>query len=260
VTIVLTLVALVVGLTALFWGMAMFIQPFIYEQVVDKLPLRAALAGMVMGGFLAGWVSINTRSEPKNKYGGLHDFSSTTIVNIDEFDAIRQLGVKDESGKPKEITVRYKWRPDAGGRFVDKDSEKEFKLNDAVSMTVAIVVPDQNGRTARFNAEIGTKDGKDKGKYVVTNDERRFLEEGGSRYIDGRKPRDVIVPSTGTFIIVVLINLLHLVLWIVVFWPILRFNLGTSLLIALGFTLIFMLGIMPLLFDLNTIKPVLAKA
>ncbi|HET6574738.1 MAG TPA: hypothetical protein VFG68_14115 [Fimbriiglobus sp.] len=256
VVLVLTLVLGTVGLTAMFWGLALFVQGYLYNQPADKLPLRALAAGLGVAVFLTGWTYLNTRASHVNKYGALHEFSATTQKPVDEFEAVRRLAIKDEKGQPKEVTVPFKWEPGGpgGGRFVEAATGKEFQVNTANYMTVALLVPEAGGK-ARFNAKL--KDGV----YAREGDNIRFEEQGGVRYIEtstSNNLRHMEVPSTGGFAVAVAINVLHYVVWFLAFWLGLRFTVGHALGLAAAFGTASMLVLMPLLFERNELKPAVA--
>ena len=79
VVLILTLVLGTFALTALFWGLALFVQGYLYNQPADKLPLRALAAGLGVAIFLTGWTYLNTRATHKDKYGVLHEFVATYL-------------------------------------------------------------------------------------------------------------------------------------------------------------------------------------
>jgi hypothetical protein len=253
--LVLTLVLGTVGLTALFWALAVSVQGYLYNQPADKLPLRALVAGLGVAIFLTGWTYLNTRAAHANKYGVLHEFVATSQVEVNEFEAVRQWPrLKNEKGQPKETTAPFKWQPGGpgGGKFVEADTGKEFQTNTSDYMTVALLVP-AGGSKARFEAELQD------GAYTTrADDERRFTEQGGGRFIDARNPRHMEVPSTGGLVVAVAVNVLHFVVWFLAFWLGLRFTVGHSLGLAAAFGAASMLILMPLLFDLNKVKPVVA--
>jgi hypothetical protein len=261
--LVLTLVLGTVGLTALFWALAVSVQGYLYNQPADKLPLRALVAGLGVAIFLTGWTYLNTRASHPDKYGVLHEAKPTKLVPIEEFEEVRRYArfvgnkvewIKDEKGQPKEETVAYKWQPGgAGGRFVEPGTAKEFRTNTSSYMTVALLIPEGGGKKTRFEAEMQD------GTYTQrADDERRFTEQGGERYINANNPRQMEVPSAGGFAAVVAINVLHFVVWFLAFWLGLQFTVGHSLGLAAAFGAASMLILMPLLFDLNKVKPVVA--
>lgn len=261
-TLALTLVALVVALTALFWGVSVFLQGYLYSQPVDRLPLRAVAAGLLVAVVLTGWTYANTRATHRDRYGVLLGFdrmmSPTAEKPVPEFTAVRRLGrtdgrkvqwLTDEKGNPREVTTGYKWQGEENrGRFVDPAGQ-EFRLSTAEAVTVALEVP-EDGKAARFEAEL--KDGQ----YAPgAGGERVFQEAGGSRFIDGTNPRKMQIPSPGAATVGILINAGHLLAWLVAFWLMLRFGFGH----ALGLTAVFggvaMVVLMPLLFNTNDPKP-----
>jgi hypothetical protein len=260
VTLVLTLVLSTVALTALFWALAVFLQAYLYNQPADQLPLRALCGGLAVGCFLTAWVYLNTRQVSHTDQFGVvfgfdHMMVATSIRDVDEFEAVRRLRVQDEKRQPKEATVPFKWQSGAtgGGRFVESGTGKDFRTNTSDYMTVAVLVPEGDGGKARFEAAM--KDGT----YAREGDYVRFAEQGGSRFIDSDPrdgPRLMQVPSAGGLAAAVGVNVLHYVVWFLVFWLALRFTFGH----ALGLTAIFatasMLVLMPLLFRLNEPKPV----
>jgi hypothetical protein len=184
--------------------------------------------------------------------------SPTAEKPVSEFTAVRRLGrtdgrkvqwLTDEKGNPREAATTYKWQGEENrGKFVDPAGQ-EFKLTSAEAVTVALEVP-EDGKAARFETEL--KDGQ----YATgASGERVFKEVGGSRFIDGTAPRKMQIPSPGAATVGILINVGHLLAWLVAFWLVLRFAFGH----ALGLTAVFggvsMLVLMPLLFNANDPKP-----
>ena len=250
-TLVLTLVLTAIALFALFLGLSIVMQNYLYSTVVDRLPIRAAVGGLAIACFLTFWTYVNTRAEHRDKYGTLFEFTPSSVKTVEEFEAVRQLAIKDEQGKPKQLTAKYKWQPGGGsGKFVDAESGKDFRLNDTNSMTVALEVPEAEGKKTRFEAEL--KDGNYVGK---GNEERLFIEQGGSRTIDGMNPRLMTIPSSSAMVLALLLNAMLFVVWLLVFWPVLGYNVGHSLGLTAIFAGVTMFVVMPLYFSLNTVKP-----
>lgn len=258
VTLALTFAVSAAALTALFWGLALIGQGYLYGQPADKLPLRALVAGLAVALFMGVWTYANTRASHPDKYGTVFEFTPTSTKEVTEFEAVRRFGktdgkavtwLTDEKGQPRETMTRYKWEAEGGGKFVEVGTAKEFKLNDANSLTLALLVP-EDGKTVRFEAP--TKDGV----YVTKKEEVRFEEQGGSRYIEGGRPRQMVVPSASAFALAVVLNVGHFVVWFLAFWLVLRFSAGHALLFVAVLGTVAMLVVMPLLFQLNTPKPV----
>jgi hypothetical protein len=246
----LTFILLTVALTALFWGLSVVVQGYLYSQPADKLPLRALVAGLLVACFLTFWTYTNTRASHPDKYGTFFEFSPTATRNVDEFEAVRRLAYKDANGQPKEETMPFRWQSaGGGGRFVNPATNQEFRLNTASYMTVALLVP-EGDQTIRFDAVLNGD--------TYATPTRRFVEEGGSRYIDGTNPRLMVVPSSSAFALALLLNFAHFLVWLLAFWPNLRYSFGPALMLTILFGGVTMVVVMPMLFQMNTPKPMLA--
>ena len=250
--LILTLVLTILAAFALLWAIGFTLQSYLYEQVTDYLILRAAIGGILLGGFYTFWVFVNTRAEFPNKYGVIQEFSPTKRTEIDEFTAIRQFpNSKGPDGKPKEETTVFK-KSGAGrtARFVD-DRNMPFKRNDSQFITTAFEIKDAAGKTSRFDAVMNAA-----GQYEYPNGRSaRFVETGSKRYIEEDNPGLMFAPSTSALVGAILLNLMNYLIWVIAFWPCLRFTLGHSIGGALGFGTLMMLLVVPLLFEQNLVKP-----
>jgi hypothetical protein len=245
-------------LFALLWVVTVVAQGYFYQQPADRLPLRAAAAALLIGGYLTLWVALDRKSP--GKYDTFFEFAPYSTATFDEFDAVRweadpasrsKVAFKsDPGGKPLEVTAHYKRSGGKTSRFVDDKTGKEFVLSDGGMLTAAVrLKPDEKADPVRFNAvfredqRTGTKTYPPKG-----SEDRRFEEEKGSRYVMLDQPGVIYIPSTGAVILALLINLGLFVVWFVAFWPVLRYGAGFSFLLTLAFGLITMLAVMPVLF------------
>lgn len=249
--LILTLVLTILAAFALLWAIGFTLQSYLYERVTDHLVLRAAIGGILLGCFYTFWVFVNTRAEFKDKYGVLHQFSPMARSESVEFTAIRSFpNTKGPDGKPREETTAYK-KSGAGrtARFVDSKN-MPFKRNDSQFVTVALDIKDAAGKTARFDAIMNAA-----GQYEYPNGRSaRFVETGGKRYVEEDNPGLVFAPSTSALVGAILLNLMNFLIWVVAFWPCLRFTLGHSIGGALGFGTLMMLLVVPLLFEKNEVK------
>jgi hypothetical protein len=250
--LILTWIFTTIGAFALLWAAAFLMQSYLYEQIADRLPLRAAIGAIFLGCFYTFWVFVNTRAEFKDKYGVLQEFSPTARTESSEFTAVRQYpNSKGPDGKVREELVTFK--KSGSGRnpkFVD-DKNQTFRLNDSQYITSSMDVKDAKGNTARFDALLDSK-----GAYDQSNGRMaRFIEVGGKRFVEADNPSLVFAPSTAALIGAVALNVMSYLIWIVAFWPCLRFTLGHSIAGAIGFGALMMLFIVPLLFEKNLVKP-----
>ena len=83
-------------------------------DVLEKHGIEYALCGgLAVGCFLTAWVYLNTRQvSHTDQFGVVFGFDrmmvATSNKEVDEFEAVRRLRVKDEKGQPKEVTVPFK--------------------------------------------------------------------------------------------------------------------------------------------------------
>jgi hypothetical protein len=247
VTLALTFVLLALALGVVFFGASLFLQGYLYNEPADRLPIRAAAAGVLVAAFLTAWVAVNARPGAADRYGTLFEFNPTASQPFDELDAVRRAGPIDAEGHPKETAVAYK---KLGPRFVEaKNTSRPFVLTTADYMVVAVDVKEKDGETkTRYEAELDAN-----GKYP-SGAVRVFREVGGPRYIEFSQlgmPSPVYVPSRGALLGAVALNALHFAAWLAAFWLVMRFSLGHAVGLAAGFGLAAMLILMPLLFDRN---------
>ncbi len=246
---------------AMFWGITLFAQKFLYNGPADKLPLRAAVAGLLLGCFLTAWIYVNTRADGENKYGVIHQFSpNDKSAPVAKFQAVRNK-LDPNLKAVGEETVTFEWLPtDKGERYVPTNPKPAgnplpFAVASPVHSTTALLLDDA-GKPVRYEAVMDAK-GYAGEKYT-------FQEKGGGRTILLTRGQDtaqaeriaVVSPSGGAVFLALALNALHMVVWFVVFWPVLRFNVGH----AIGFTVVFFaiatVLLMPLLFDMNKVaKP-----
>ena len=250
-SLVLTFLACLVGLTAVFLGLSLTLQRLFYSQVADKLPLRAVVAALILAIFLTGWTFLNTRASHKDKYGTFLEFNSTAQAPLTDFQAVRRLRFKDkESGQFKEESVPFVLSAD-GKQFVEKDGLKPFRRNTSDYVTTALLVT-RDGKSSKFVAPIAEFTSADQKK---TGDPVLFKEETGTATVSDQNLHVVEIFSYAGLVAVLGLNVLHFALWLVAFWPVLRFRVGLALLLTAIFGGVTMLVLMPLLFNSNAVKP-----
>ncbi len=249
-TLLLVFLMLLLGLFALFLGGSLVAQGYLYEQPVERLPLRALGAAAVVGGYVTFWVWVDQGAP--GKYDTFFNFTAYTTAEFDEFEAVRWSGSGgklklDAGGNPVETAVPFKRSgPAKGASFLEGGKGAPFELRGSTNgggqyMTGAIRVkgPDDAG-PVRYNAKL--KEDK------TYHPERRFDEEKGSRYVEANRLGTLFVPSSRTVAVALLLNFALVVVWVVAFCPILRFSLGHSLMFSGVLVVVTMLALMPLLF------------
>ncbi len=249
---------LLIGLFALFLGGGIVAQGYLYQNPAARMPLRALAAAALVGGFVTLWMLIDQRSP--GRYDTFFNFSPHTTVELQEFEAVRWTGAGgklklDASGNPTETAVKFKRASGGKGtQFVEDGSGEPFKRNGTTSggaqyMTGAIRVKGPGDADwVRYNATLKENPQTKEKTYPP---EPRFEEEKGSRYVEVHLPGTLFVPSTGTIVVSLLLNFALLLVWVLAFWPILRFSLGHALIFGGALALVTMLAVLPILFKQN---------
>jgi hypothetical protein len=257
VALIITFALVTLFLFGLFWGGTLVAQGYFYQNPADRLPLRAAVAALLVGSFTIFWVWLD-RKNP-GKYDTFFSFAGETTRDFNDFEAARwhydaaAKGMKkDPQGNPLETIAKFKKTP--GGKtptFVEEGTNKKFATHDTEMMTAALIVKGDDGNPIRFNAEMKKDARTGAMNYISDQNERRFIEEKGSRYIKAGQPGVMYIPSTGVVAVALLVNFLLFLVWFIALWPVLRFSWGHALGFAAVGGLVMMLIVMPLLFNKN---------
>lgn len=261
-SLAITFVVLVFAFAVFLFAVSLVAQGYLYNQPADRLPLRSLAGAVLAAAFLVLWIYLNTRASTPDKYSTLFEFNSTASVPLEDFTAVRLLTVKGPDGKYREMTAKFSKLQ--RGYFENGDSGRPFKLTSADWLVKAVEVP-EGEKTARFEAELFVPDESKPGEFrpwkaddaampTFSRDAARiFREVNGRRYIEFVQgtPGPMQIPNRGAWVGAMLLNVLHFVVWFIVFWPILRYSSGTALGLAALMTFMVVLLAMPVLFDRN---------
>jgi hypothetical protein len=254
--LLLVFLMMMLGLFALFLGGGLVAQGYLYQNPAERMPVRALAAAALVAGFITMWVWIDQKSP--GRYDTFFNFAPYSTVEFDEFEAVRWAGangklILDPGGKPVETVVKFK--RSAGGKgsdFVEEGTAKKFDPRSGTYMTGAIRVKGPNDpEPVRYNALLNPKSPKDSPTYA---EPRRFVEENGSRYVEMQPLGTLFIPSTGTVALALLLNFALVVVWLVAFWPVLRFSLVHALIFTGAFALLTMVAVMPVLFKQSRVE------
>jgi hypothetical protein len=229
------LAVLVPILAAALWLSAVILQGWLYNDLANRLPLRALGGGAVLALFLTGWCAIY-KADP-GRFDTLFNFKTEALDStVTEFQSVRKVGKEEK--KP----VKYA-RGGAGSEFASAETGKVWKRSDADGMVVAILIPpkDGKGEPTRFNAQL-QPDGTFPAGGV------RFQEEKGPRYTDEASLGQVYRVRSFAVIGNLFANFLHAALWAVVLWLGMRFAFGHAVGIGLAFWAVTMIALQPALF------------
>jgi hypothetical protein len=250
------------GLFALFLGGGLVAQGYLYQNPADRMPIRALAAALLVAGFVTLWVKIDQNAP--GRYDTFFNFSSYSTAEFNEFEAIRWKGANgklhvDASGNYIEQVVKYK-RNGTGkdSQFVEEGTSNRFELHGTAPgggqyMVGAVRIKGPNDpEPVRYNAELQKDRPKTDALYANPTDQK-FKDVNGDRYImvSANRPSPLFLPSGGTLAVALLLNFSLVVVWLVAFWPVLRFSLAHALIFGGAFALLTMLAVMPVLFKQN---------
>lgn len=239
--LILTLLAIAVGLVALLWTGTLLAQGYIYDAPAEGLVWRAPAGAAVLALFLAVWAFIDYRYPRATD--SIFVFSHEQVTEIDKFVSVR----KTELGEPQEIP--FARQSQGGDRYLFLDEKGERWARSRSGMMIAIIVEEKKGdevvRT-RFNAEM--KDGKFAPQGSGHGEQPlRYLEEGGNRYIFESQLGKIIHYRKSRLLGNIVLNLMHLAVWFVVLWLLMRFTWSHALGFAFVCCLAFTLAVVPYL-------------
>lgn len=232
--------ALTLVFAVVLWGASVLLQGWLYNDLANRLPARAAVGGLILALFHTGWTAIY-KVDP-GRFDTLVSFKTEALDGTyDELQSVRSVNKKEQ--KP----VRFV-RRGSSNDFESAETGKPWNRSDADGMVVAILVK-ENGKEqpTRFDANLEPGSGN-----FRPPEDTKYEADGGKRYMDlsalGKVYRKRTLAYVGNF----LANFLHLAVWVAVLWPVMRFSLSH----AIGFGLILwavtMLVVQPVLFGLVT--------
>ena len=246
-SLIVLLIVVTLASFIMLWGVSIFVQGYLYNTRADKLPLRAAVGGLIVGGFLTFWTFVNVRADIPNKYGTFLQFQTVGETPIQQFKAVRYYPVSKEEQTatfqrlpPGKAAVFGEAKPDG-----TPDETKPYRLNDSQYLTTAIIIVEPKPE-GRFETEL--IESARTGKTYKTQD-KIFQEKGSSRFLHGENPDKVSAPSRGAIFGAFALNILNFVVWFAVLWPVMRYGALHSVGLAFVAGIATMTVLMPLLFE-----------
>jgi len=248
VVLLLTLLILTAVLTAIFWGGSLLLQAWWYNVPASKLGLRSVGAALGVALFFTFWCWVDRKSP--GKYSTLFEFSRYETEDFDKLTSVRKSATRDDSGKWKlgDRETKTAFTMKSGGRgttdYFDKNNNQWKRSDTDGGMVVALLILEKDkDQPTRFNAELDPKTGGFPQEGV------RFVEERGSRYIEGSHIGRVVRSRGSLVILNLLLNLAHFLVWLAAIWLGLRFTFWHAFGLAAGMWLAMTLVVLPVLFQ-----------
>ncbi len=206
-TLLLIFVLLGFVLGVVLWFGALLIQNYFYEQVAEGLHWRAPAAGFALSFFFTFWGFLDYRyAGPRPEplpFDTLFNFSlsSETTPPVPVMYAVRERS-----------TARTRYRiqklPGQVPNYQYVDDGNVIWPKGATRQMAAVIVPD----------------GDQEITFRPDPDHNRWVEEGGRRYMDYDHPGMITTSRGGLVAANLLLNALHLGVWFVCLWLLMRFQ------------------------------------
>lgn len=249
--LLLTVLAVGLGLTALLWVGSVFLQGYFYTEPSPGMAWQAPAVGGGLTLFLMLWCVLNAASSGATAaqvpYDALHRFSST--VDYDKHAAEKLWSYKKGQSKPTEYARfklsgdKYEYRiPDRPSNYVHpKGAEPPPRVGDpwVPNGVVALEIPDKNDKKQKLRFEYR----KTEEPYA------NFVSEDGWVM---KAEQNIGRPSAGAwgrFLVVVFLNLVHFGLWFAGLWLVLRYEWVHALGLAFVLWLVMTLTVLPMLLN-----------
>jgi hypothetical protein len=222
--LIVLLIALV--LTLLLAGWTLWFQGYIYTEPATGIAWRAPAAGGALLLFLTLWVVLDYRAPGRHRT--LFEFSAVDSKQYDKMTVV--------TGNTKET---FRLGKDARGRDVYRNANPSARPN-LPSRPDKIIVQ-EDGKETVYEPERDAR-----GNFKPRpNEGLRYVEQGGSRYMVEGNLGQVSTFYTGRLLGNLLLNALHLGVWFVVLWLLLRFGWSVALVQAVVFWLVMTLFVLP---------------
>lgn len=230
------LIALIcIAFTAvLMFALGMTLQSWLYSVPADNMVLRALAGGVVAGGFIGLWCFIDSRAP--GKYDTILNFSGYDIIELDSFEAVRKVGEQETKVKytRRVFGSKIAYTTDTGGAWARANTD---------GPAIAILVKEgDNPEPVRYVTKLDKNGNFPPGEAV-------YKQERGRGYIEEAAMGKVYKPRSGTVILSLLLNLVHFVVWLLVFWLIVHFAFWHAFSLAFVMWLSMTLIALPILFD-----------
>jgi hypothetical protein len=239
-------VLLFIALAVILVAGTVSIQGNIYSEVTPNVPWKAVAAAAVMTAFYAIWIFVDYRAiaaDPNRT-----DFP---------FDAIHRFSPKETSDPVDKLWVvknnneilyrRQAGDTLAGAKYVDAQTGQQWSRSDSTGIVEAIIIEDKDAKV-RFEPKLDAQ-----GNFVPEKPGRDIEPFPGYYEVKGKRKMEQIGQVTsfhwGLYFANWMLNIVHLALWFVLLWLVLRFQWSHALFMGVILWAIATLLIVPMLLD-----------
>jgi len=225
----LILLVVFVSLAILLAAGTLFIQGYLYSEPVGDIFWRAPAAAAVLTAFFWFWCFLNYRAaDPKATELPYETVFTSAATEDTTKEPVPELWAERGNNRTHYrrhtivvTPIRYEYHDAADKRLT------MFQNIDAIIV------------------KEGDPKAPVEARFVARPEESRFVEEGRSRYMTVDNFGRIYTPRPGRSRVMLLINAVHLVVWFLAVWLLLRFQWSHALGLALVFWLAMTMLIMP---------------
>jgi hypothetical protein len=227
-----------VSLAILLAAGTLFIQGYLYSEPVGDIFWRAPAAAAALTLFFWFWCFLNYRAADPNAKELPYETILTSSATVDFTVPVAEIWAERSGARTHyrrytiPVTpVKYEYRDDNDKRLTS------FQNIDAV------IVKEGDPKSP---TEL---------RFVPQSDQNRYVEEGGSRYMTLEHFGLINTPKPGRSRAMLIINAVHLLVWFLAVWLLLRFQWSHALGLAILFWLAMTMLIMPQILSRVPRKP-----
>jgi hypothetical protein len=225
------------ALTVIIWVITLFLQGYYYTQPTPGIAWQAPAAGFVLGLFFTFWCMLILNSTVTS----VQDLPYDTIFRFSPQVNKYQKPVRDlwvvKKGVKEPIHYKLKLQPTKTSVFVEAQSGRSYSPS-----AVEEIILKEDGKEIHFLPLPRTEGGG----------YRIFADENGWTIREYPQSGPTDNPEAfrwSRFLMNILLNFLHFVLWFVCLWVLVRFQWSHALGLAVVMWLIMTVAVLPMIFE-----------
>jgi hypothetical protein len=250
----LVVLAVGLGLTALLWIGSVFAQGFLYTEPSPGIAWQAPAVGGALTVFLMLWCLLNATAAGATASQVPFDalFRAQTVEEYDKRPAAKLWSYSQKKGFPKVVvydlsmktggkTWDYRVAPGQTFKFGEEPPEAGALWDPA--QVEAVEIPDRNDKNQKVRFER---------RPVEKGEKTAFTEFVSADGWVMKAEKNMGLPESGSwgrFILIAFLNGFHLALWFVGLWLVLRFEWLHALILGGVLWLVMTLAVVPMLLN-----------
>jgi hypothetical protein len=228
------------ALTVILWVATLFFQGYYYTQPTQGIVWQAPAAGFALALFITFWCLLLVSSTVTNIQDLPYDTIFSFKPRVDKFkEPVKELWVVKKSVKEP---IHYKVKKSYRGGIVTSEYVEAQSGRAYSPSGVEEIIIKEDGQNVRYLPAPAVQGGA----------YREFVDENGWTIREYPQSGPTGMPEAfrwSRFLMNIILNLLHLVMWFACLWVVLRFHWSHALGLALVMWLIMTLAVLPMIFE-----------